>query len=121
MPFGIMKIEVSRPAVWPTWASEPSPVIVFAFVTNWRSEPCPVSFVFTIVSKLKPKSKPLTVVPPPFTSTATAVIDSAVVVAVVRAASVVEPLAASINAGFSPPTRSVTATAAPVVPVVRKV
>ena len=26
---------------------------------NWRNEPCPLSFVFTIVSKLKPNMTPL--------------------------------------------------------------
>ena len=111
-----MKIALSIPAVRPDCAS-PALERALALVRNCRSDPCPVSFVLTIVSKLKPKSTPVMLEEP----TVTVVIDCAVVVPVVSAASVVLPLPASAFDGTSPPTWSVTAAAEPPLASVRYV
>ena len=115
-PSETMNTLVSSPAVSPLWARPLLPS-AFALTMNWRRLPAPVSFAFTMVSKLKPKSMPLTSALP----SVAGVTDCATVVAVVSVASAafVVFAAASARAGTSPPTRSVTATALPVVASLR--
>ena len=70
-PSEIMKMLVSLPAGSasaaprlvrdPLCASAASPPSALLLRRNCRSDPCPASFVLTIVSKLKPKSTPVTV------------------------------------------------------------
>ena len=120
VPFGIMNTRCSAPAARPDCASDASPPSALAFVIAWRSEPAPVSFVLTIVEKLKPKSTPVT---------AAAVVDTvladctAFVPAVTIDVSVPPalPCAASASDGDSPPTRSASGLAVPVAASVRKV
>ena len=108
---------VSTPAVNPDCAS-PALVSVLLLVMNCRNDPCPESRVLTMVSKLNPKSMPVTLLEPG----ETLVMDCGVLVPVMSAANVVLPLPASIFVGSSPPTRFVSAVpTAPVRPLVRKV
>ena len=72
----------------------------FALMINWRSEPCPASFLFTTTLKLYPKSTPVMFADP----RVTVVMLCGAVVAVVSAPSVVEPLPASTLPGTWPPT-----------------
>ena len=111
-----MNTLVSTPAVSPDCARPAFPS-AFAFAMNCRRLPCPASFALTMVSKLKPKSTPLTL---PVLNV-TGLTDCAVVVVVVSvvSAALVVFAGASARAGISPPTWSLTALAEPALASVR--
>ncbi len=117
-PSGTMNTLVSTPAGRPDCA-RPVLASAFALSRNCRSVPAPASRVLTIVSKLKPKSTPVTSAEPSVTL-ATDCGVAAGLVSVPSAAAVVFESASAI-AGFSPPTRSVTATGVPLEASVRHV
>src|SRR3990172_12766051 len=109
-----MKIALSIPAGRPAWAR---PVLdrVFAFVRNCRSDPCPVSFLFTTVEKLNPKSTQRT-------DTALMILTGAFDWAKkLPRFWLVVFAGASWRAGSAPPTSFVTATAVPEPASVRNV
>ena len=54
---GTMKMLASTPGAWPACA-RPALPSALALTMNWRSEPCPLSRMFVITSKLYPKSRP---------------------------------------------------------------
>ena len=124
LPLDTMNTMCSMPAVRPATARSPSPPWALAFSSTCGRLPWPTLLLLLTVLKFSPKSMPLTLLLPTFTGLkAWAVPLRPAVNTPVLSVNTVPalPWPGSPRRGSVPPTKLVTATALPVLPLARKV